>query len=625
MSLLLLFLPSAAAEPGEDARRLSAILDYVAADYAGAVAGGAVTDPEEYEEQLAFLTDAADLAARLPASGVDVAMEVARLRGSVEGREGADAVAADARRLRAAVLDAYGVVLVPSAVPSRENGARLYAEQCAGCHGATGGADTPAAATMDPPPRSFRDAEVMAGLTPARAFNTVTDGVKGTAMPSFGQLSATDRWDLAFAVFTLRHDAAAEARGAAVTDSWEGGVPSLAALSGASDGELLASASGRMDALAWLRGVATYRQAERGAFALARESLDSAVTALGASDRVEARQQVSAAYLDGFEPHEAALRQVDARLVARVEEAFLFVRSRIDAGAAEEEVVAEVRRTQALLDDAELRLQGARGSRVAFVGALLVLLREGLEAALLLLLLLGFARPRGTAAVRSVHAGWLAAVGVGIVTWWASGRLVTIAGSSRELLEGAITLVAAAVMVTAHHWLVAAADAERRVEDIRATLGGPASAWTLGLLAFGAVYREAFEVVLFLQAIALDGGTGTGPVLAGGAAGLALLAVVVAAFLRLGRRIRPAPLLTGAGMLLCAMAVVFAGKGLRALQEAGVVPIHPFGGVRLDALGVYPTLETIGAQAALVIALVLSAAWPRGRRAPEAGGSEAAK
>ena len=185
---------------------------------------------------------------------------------------------------------------------------------------------------------------------------------------------------------------------------------------------------------------------------------------------------------------------------------------------------------------------------------------------------------------------------------------------------GPALLLAAGVMVTAHHWLVAAADGRRRVETLRGVLGGEMGRWTLTVLAFGAVYREAFEVVLFLQAIVLDGGTGSGPVLAGASVGVALLVTLVAAVLRLGRKIQPGPVLKWAGVLLCAMAVVFVGKGLRALQEAGVVPIHALGALRFDLLGVFPTVETSLAQLALLFALFASAWWPRSHRGHDEAG-----
>lgn len=599
-------------EAREDARRLGAILDYVAVDYGGAVSAGQVSNADEYAEQVGFLQDATELARRLPTADVDVAAEVAGLRAKVEALAPAEDVAAEAQRVRRDVLGAYGVVLAPSSTPSRASGARLYVESCAACHGATGVADTPTAATLTPPPRNFRDPAVMEELTPARAFNGVTDGVKGTAMPAFAQLTSSQRWDLAFYVFTLRHDPAAEARGRALAEAGTIPLRGVSELAASSDASLHVNVRPEQatDAVAWYRGVAAYQDG-RPPLSAARSGLDDALRALHDGDRVDARRLAGEAYLAGFEPHEATLRAASPDLVARVEEAFLSVRARIDGGATLDEVESEVLRTQALLDDAEATLAGAHGANVAFVGALLVVLREGLEAALLLLLLLGLASREGPAARRQVHAGWIVAVAVGVATWFASDALVGVAGSRRELIEGSVTLLAAFVMVTAHHWLRGAKDGKRRVDDIREVLGREVGRWTLFVLAFGAVYREAFEVVLFLQAIALDGGSGTAPVLAGVGAGGVLLVGLVAALLRLGRRVKPGPVLTGASILLCAMAVVFAGKGLRALQEAGVVSIHALGGVRVDGLGIFPTVETVFAQVVLSLGLLGSALWPR--------------
>ncbi len=603
----------------DGARRLSAILDYVASDYAGAVDDGKIKSDDEYAEQVGFLDDAARFAAALPPAAFDAKAAVAKLQAEVKALASPQTVSADARAARRAVLDAYGVVLAPTAPLSLAEGKKLYAARCAVCHGATGGGDGVGGAALKPPPRNFRDPAVMRELTPARAFNGITDGVSGTAMPSFSMLTAQERWDLAYTIFTLRHDRAEEETGANIAAT--GKVPPLtvADLAGASDGDLTRAASNAFSpdtpnragaVVAWYRGVAAF---PHGAVTLdvARDGLDRALAALQSGDRAEAKSRVSEAYLAGFEPHEAPLRAASPELVTRVEEAFLGLRSQIDRGASASSLEGEIRRTQALLDDAEARLTGARGPRVAFVGSLLVALREGLEAALLLLLLLSYADRRGQGAKRWVHLGWIAALGAGVATWLASGALIALAGARRELIEGVVGLLAASVLVTAHHWIRSATDGRKRAADMKATLASGAGRASMALLAFGVVYREAFEVVLFLQAIALDGGTGNGPVLGGFAVGLAVLAVVVTALLRLGRKVKTGPLLTVVGILLSVMAVVFLGSGLRALQEAGIVPIHPFSGPRLDSLGIYPTLETAGAQLVLGLGLLASAFWPR--------------
>jgi high-affinity iron transporter len=172
--LLLTSIPSVALAgrpDAEDARRLTAILDYVAADYGGAVRDGRVVSETEYAEQVGFLDDAATLAARLPLSPADAVDRVSSLRAAVARHEAPEAVAEACRQLRADVATTYGVVMAPSARLSREDGERLYASECASCHGVTGGADTPIAATLTPAPRNFRDRAIMSDLTPARAYN----------------------------------------------------------------------------------------------------------------------------------------------------------------------------------------------------------------------------------------------------------------------------------------------------------------------------------------------------------------------------------------------------------------------------------------------------------------------
>ena len=586
----------------EDVRRLAAILDYVAADYAGAVKDGAVLDTGEYDEQLSFMKDATALGGRL----ADAHSGVAEVVGLVEHKADPTQVAAAARALRKKVLDAHGLVLAPSAPPSREQAATLYAQTCASCHGPRGGGDGPAAATLKPPPRNFRDPAAMADMSPVRAFNALTDGMKGTAMVSWGHLSPADRWALAFYVFTLRHDTGAESRGSASYAHAGRPVPATAtALAGVTDGQL-AQALGpdAPDGIAWLRGVAAFSSSQPP-LEDARQRLAAAIVLYKKGDGPAARQAAGQAYLDGFEPHEGALRGRDAELVTICEEHFLRIRDAIGAGAPLAAVEREALQLGALLDRADETLGGGGGAKMAFVGALVVVLREGVEAALLLMLLLGLARRQGAsvsadADARAVHIGWIAALAVGIVTWFASGPLVGFSGASRELMEGIVSLVAAVALLLTGHFVIARIDAKHRVDAMKRRLAEAAShgrrRTALAGLAFLAVYREAFEVVLFLRAIALDANVSHGAVAAGAGAGALVLIAVVWLLLKLGKRLKPGPLLATMGTLLCVLAVVLAGKGVRALQEAGLVAIRPLEVPRVEWLGVFPSVEGVLAQ-----------------------------
>ena len=102
------------------------------------------------------------------------------------------------------------------------------------------------------------------------------------------------------------------------------------------------------------------------------------------------------------------------------------------------------------------------------------------------------------------------------------------------------------------------------------------------------------------------GGQGNGAALAGGiAVALALLALIAWAMLRLSARLPIGKFFAYSAALIAVLAVVLAGKGVAALQEAGMLGVSPLSGwPRSPMLGVYPTLETLLAQAAMIALLV---------------------
>jgi high-affinity iron transporter len=105
-------------------------------------------------------------------------------------------------------------------------------------------------------------------------------------------------------------------------------------------------------------------------------------------------------------------------------------------------------------------------------------------------------------------------------------------------------------------------------------------------------------------------------VLGGSLAGLAVSMMLAVGIIRAGMRLNPGMVLTGTGTLLCAFAVVMVGKGLHALQEAGLVGLRYVAVPRIDWLGVYPTVQTLGSQAVVLTALVVLAVMARTRVQP---------
>ncbi len=98
--------------------------------------------------------------------------------------------------------------LEPPSTPDAENGAALFAERCANCHGPNGEGDGEMASRLPKPPRNFTDDAYLRTAVPATMFQTITDGRLDAGMPPFGPTSTNpiaeaDRWDLIANVFSL--------------------------------------------------------------------------------------------------------------------------------------------------------------------------------------------------------------------------------------------------------------------------------------------------------------------------------------------------------------------------------------------------------------------------------------
>jgi high-affinity iron transporter len=616
---LTLVAAAARAQPEQPLRRVVALLDYVSGDYAHAVGErGEILSPAEHEEQIGFVEDAAaELRADVDGKGEDLARRLDALARRVRDRAPPSEVGQKAQALRDEIAERFKLVLLPQRAPDLARGAQVYAQACAACHGADGHPNQ--AIGLETKPPDFRSE--VGPLSPRRIFSASTYGVPKTQMPAFDSgLSDAERWDVAFYVLSLAHPGASprgmELARAALAPTRYVELASL------SDDELRGrlSAAGLAPAdqdaaLAALRAGPFAEAAEPAheqGLAQARSAVQKAVAQARRGDRAGARGALISAYLDHFEAHEAGLRARDGKLVQDIEAAFLALRGSVDGKDALLE--AHAARLDALLERADAR--GAGGWLVALVAALAIALREGAEAALLVAAMLALLRKAGREGdANAVHAGWISALAAGALTWWVSGvLLVRLSGTHRELIEGVLQLLLAALILYASHWLFAAMSSRRIVSRFFQRAGaGAGSAVVLGLT-FIAVYREMFEVVLFFRGLLLEE-PGRGAIVGAGALlGLFALIAMVALFQRLGKKLKPRPLLMSCGVLLCGLAVLMVGNGVRSLQVLGLLPLTVWGAFQVPALGLYATREGVLAQAMVLAALFASALWTSRRR-----------
>jgi high-affinity iron transporter len=370
---------------------------------------------------------------------------------------------------------------------------------------------------------------------------------------------------------------------------------------------------------------------ERGRAEIEKSSklLDRSLEAVKQGKRDQAYKISRSAYLDHFEFVEVPLRLRNPNLVLDTEFKYATLRNGIRAG----DSVGRVRKNTgdvraALVDvDRELAQKGVAAPAVAFGFSFSIIFREGIEAVLLIAILLG-SLAAGSAANYKRPLGWgvAAAVGATAVTWGLATLVIDIAPLSRELLEAVTALIAVAVLIAVSFWLVSRLDQRRRTEFMRARVAGAMAAGTTAAfvgLGFTAVYREGFETVLFFQALTLFAKGLEVWVVLGAVAGAVALGGVAWAVLKGGRKLPIKPLLVGGASVLLLLAVAFAGNAVRSLQSVDLVAATPVSHPRLpvflaELTGIHPTQQGLAVQAVLLAIFVLGGlyvfAWQPARR-----------
>ena len=617
LSLACAFGAAVAAEPANP-RQTWQLLDYIAVDYAGAVQGGQVVAPAEYAEMREFAATVRTQLSALPATPAQTELiaQADQLVATVEAKAEAHTVAAAAHRLADALLKSYPIAAVPSTPPDPARAASLYGQQCAGCHGASGRGDGPAAASLNPPPINFTDVDRAARRSPLALYQAISQGIQGTAMTGFSQMSEADRWALAFYVGGLAYPEEARAKGEALwreTEAVRRRIPTLESLTQTSEADLAASLGEAQQAqaiIAYLRSqpravTTPTAEAKNDPFALARQRLAGSVQAFAAGDATQAKALALSAYLDGVEPVEPTLAARDSALMREIETAMSEYRAQLGRKTPTTEVTRQADRISSLFDRAAGVLRDSHtDSTTAFLGSFTILLREGLEALLIVIGMIAFLRKAERREVLPyVHAGWIGALLAGVVTWAIATYLVGVSGANREVTEGLSALFAAIVLLSVGIWMHQKSLAGRWQQYLHAKMSAALtrrSAIFLFSLAFIAVYREVFETILFF--IAMWSEHNGGAIVAGLVAGSAALAAIAYWMLRMSKRLPISQFFSISSILIAVLAVVLVGKGIAALQEAGWIGQALVAVPRIDWLGVYPSWQSLTAQ--IVVAVI---------------------
>ena len=648
-----LVLPSFAMAQGTSdlARRVADVASLAIDEYQLGVQGGRVTSPVEVQEARLFLEEAKRSAGRLPPHAAGPALALLdTLVAGLESHQAVEQLRPRVTALRAHLASALGINLdpLPARPPSLARGQALYAQQCAGCHGALGLGDGPKAVGLTPPPADLT-ASALRSSSPLDFYRKLNVGVAGTAMPSFAtQMGSDDRWAVALYASGLRYGDGERGSGErALREQCRdclirvSGFSETAGLSDDSLAVLLAAELRKApddslvrDAVAFARTAAA-QEALGGDRSLGaarvveetRRGVEASVRAVEGGDRAAAQERLVDAYLV-FERIEAELRARRPQSATTVERAFGELRTAA-AGSPFEEVRAAATRLDRVLTMASDELAAAPSNRLLFAQSLVIMLREGFEAILVIGALVAFLARAGAAErKREIGLGVLWAVGASLLTALGYATIFRNASASQEGLEGLTMLVAAVVLFWVSYWLVSKIELKKWQAFVAARMGKALTsrrALALAAVAFLAVYREGFETVLFYAALFASAGGAPGAgagILSGIVLGLAGLGVVYYLMQRYGTRLPLKPFFAVTSALLYLMAFSFAGQGISELQAAGYVSVTPIRWVpAVPALGIFPTLQSLLLQAVLAAALAAALVWvfwlePRTRGEP---------
>ncbi|GHT89786.1 hypothetical protein AGMMS49545_01030 [Betaproteobacteria bacterium] len=340
---------------------------------------------------------------------------------------------------------------------------------------------------------------------------------------------------------------------------------------------------------------------------------DRVVEAYDPANALVTANEFSNLYFAGFETLELDLALKDSSLKNELEILFGALNGNAMRGVPRPQLTASWQTLRVKLEEAR-RYYGRTetvGSGSVFLKALIILLREGMEAMLVVGALAAYLRRAGAAdRVWVIHAGVVVAIPLSILTGWLVNRFLQSTGAPLAVVEGITMLTASVVLFYVSCWLFAKREAKRWEEWVARQMDNALSKGSL--LALGgaaclAVYREGAETMLLYQALSI-GAPEQDTALYAGMACAALLLTGCYFLMRQAVLRLPFGIFFGAtSMLLYGLATVFLGQAIVELQAAGwIASIYLHGFPQISWLGIAPTAQSLGAQATL---LLLPLAW----------------
>ena len=320
-------------------------------------------------------------------------------------------------------------------------------------------------------------------------------------------------------------------------------------------------------------------------------------------------------YFDEYE--ESGMENIvgakDTQLKLDTEASFNKISALMRAGASKEQIVAAQNKLFDQLTQS-LELTKKSSNWDLFLYAFIIILREGFEALIIVAAVIALLIKSGNSKhLNIVYSALGVAVVLSIATAYGLNYIFGSenAGQTREVMEGAVMLIAVVLLFYVGFWLLSNASSKKWSAYIQGQISSSLSSgdskmlwWTV----FLAVYREGAETVLFYLALLFDAKSpaATSMVAAGFVAGLAALIIVYIVIKKFSLKIAIKPFFIATSVIIFYMSVVFVGKGVMELVEGKVfVPTVIDGLPTITWIGFYPYVQSLVPQAVMIVLLIV--------------------
>ena len=598
-------------------RQIIQLAEYVGVDYESAIKDGQVINDDEYQEMLEFsklIVEKTSINNNYMRSLNEKALA---LQTAISTKQNANIVRKITSELRISLLAMMPELPLPKRLLSKEATFSLFENNCASCHGISGQGNGVLASGLEPAPTDFTDKTRAENRSLLGLFDAISNGLDDTAMPAFTQLKEQQKWSLAFYVGGLAFKSSSELTKPSQSISLQNWINySPLKLSTETDGLTKNEIEG-------LRANPTLLFTNQSSpIAITKTQLAAASNAYKNEEYEKAKTLAVSAYLDGFELIENSLDARDTNLRKSIEGNLIKLRQALSNAQQVNQLESLMEVTVRQLNNAEeLLIETTLSNEALFTASLVILLREGLEALLVVLALITvLIRTKRHDALKYVHFGWLSALLAGFATWAVAQSMISISGASREVMEGIAAMLAAVMLFYVGIWMHSKTNAEHWQAYIQKHINSQLEAgtlWGLAVLSFIAVYREVFETVLFYQSLVTQASTTQYSfVISGFLFGVAVLSILAWGMFRYSVKLPIARFFSTTTYLLLVLSFILMGKAISALQEAAIIGITPFPiDVEVTWLGIGSTWQGITAQVTILILFSLYMYRSRNRNA----------